>query len=315
VAGASLVLALLAGEVGFRLIETEPWYERLESEQAAGADFEWDLNTEGLRDDDYASPAPEGHYRILFLGDSFTFGSGVDRRRDVFVELLEARLNESPPDPSVGRYDLLNAGRSGAVTGDWIETFGSQGRRFGPDLVIVVFFLRDGTKLGFQKHFFEPLREDLRRWRRESTGARWSALYRFLRGELQRREASEAHVAAYRDAYLGSGEQTVEWRAAQQNLRLLRDRCEADGIDFWFVLFPALFEFGEDYPFQPVCDEIERFCREAALPAFSLLPALQGEDAASLWVSPWDQHPNERGHRLVADALERELRERLAPRR
>ena len=39
------------------------------------------------------------------------------------------------------------------------------------------------------------------------------------------------------------------------------------------------------------------------MPTFNLLPAFMGMDGTQLWVSPFDQHPNERGHAVAAEAM------------
>jgi len=38
----------------------------------------------------------------------------------------------------------------------------------------------------------------------------------------------------------------------------------------------------------------------------------EGKDEIDLWVAEWDQHPNAKGHRIIADRLTRELLQRPA---
>ncbi|MCH8922793.1 MAG: hypothetical protein IIA67_06555 [Planctomycetes bacterium] len=64
-----------------------------------------------------------------------------------------------------------------------------------------------------------------------------------------------------------------------------------------------LYQLDDDYPLKGVCDEIERFCRQSDIEVLSLLPTYLNEDAPSLCVSPFDQHPNAYGHALAADAI------------
>ncbi len=75
------------------------------------------------------------------------------------------------------------------------------------------------------------------------------------------------------------------------------------GARFAMVIFPALYEFNDDYPLTGVCEEIERFCRQSDIEVLSLLPTYLHEDGPSLWVSLHNQHPNARGHALAADAI------------
>src|SRR5512143_249817 len=71
-----LALGLLLGEGLARAMYRGPWYEQLVAEQLGG---DWTAgvwhNALGLRDKDYATPKPPNTRRVLFLGDSFTYGS------------------------------------------------------------------------------------------------------------------------------------------------------------------------------------------------------------------------------------------------
>jgi hypothetical protein len=99
-----------------------------------GAEFRVRIQTDahGLRDD-YRGSAdkPEGVFRVLCLGDSFTLGYTVDRS-DLFVDLLEHWWQEE------GRkIEVINAGVQAYSTDQqlaWLETHGAKWR---PDLVLM----------------------------------------------------------------------------------------------------------------------------------------------------------------------------------
>ena len=58
--------------------------------------------------------------------------------------------------------------------------------------------------------------------------------------------------------------------------------------------------------------EIEQFAEANEISTLSLLPAFAGEDDVDLWISPTDQHPNEKGHAIAAEAIADFLAERIA---
>lgn len=94
-------------------------------------DVHIEINELGLRDDPMASPAkPDGVYRVVVLGDSFTMGYTVERR-DLFVDLLEDWWQAE------GRaIEIVNAGVEGYSTDQsarWLQLHGAD---FQPDLVI-----------------------------------------------------------------------------------------------------------------------------------------------------------------------------------
>ena len=51
------------------------------------------INSKGLRDNEYPYEKPDDTYRILMLGDSFTFGYGVNIE-DTMAKVLEENLNK-----------------------------------------------------------------------------------------------------------------------------------------------------------------------------------------------------------------------------
>ncbi len=89
-------------------------------------------NAQGLRDIERAVQKPSGVRRVLVLGDSFAFGSGM-RLEDTFARQLQTRLADS--------VDVVNAGVPGFSTVQqraWLEKFGLA---YEPDVVVVAFFV------------------------------------------------------------------------------------------------------------------------------------------------------------------------------
>ncbi len=92
-----------------------------------------EINDDGFRGKKVQLPKPKGQKRILFLGDSNTFGYGVnDSAR--FSDLLEQRL------PG---YETVNLGVFGYGTDQEAILLEREGLRFAPDLVVVAFSAGD----------------------------------------------------------------------------------------------------------------------------------------------------------------------------
>lgn len=109
-----------------------------------------EINELGMRDGPYpASPAP-GKRRILALGDSFTFGHGVERA-EIFHELIEARHPNR---------EILNAGVSGYGTDQQWLYYRERGRELDPDVVLLVLHANDfldsgeAIRYGYAKPLF-----------------------------------------------------------------------------------------------------------------------------------------------------------------
>ncbi len=258
------------------------------------------LNTVGLRDVDYGPKQP-GSYRILLLGDSFTFGSGVVDDAAIWPAIVERRLAELRPLDGVTRYEVLNGGVAGSLTDTWVALFQQQRELFRPDLVLAVFFLRDGTRL---EQVQERLADDNLATIRADPLAGISTAYRYHRERWLAINFASLLERFFHDSYVGTAEQTAEWRRAQENLLAIRAATVADGARFAVVIFPMLYGFDRDpYPFQAAMDAVEGFCRANDIPSLSLLPAYAGRRATDLWVSEVNKHPNAAGHAVAADAI------------
>ena len=311
---ARLGLMLLGTLIGVGLAEliaraawSAPWYERLEDEQRPPPHL-YESNEYGLRDDDFVSPKPPGSQRVLVLGDSFTFGLGVEDRRRVFPELLEADLNAQ----AGGGVDVLNGGNPGSLPHHWLKLWDLVAEAYDPDLVLLVFFLRDGTDTGYAPAFFKPIRDEIAQRNRESRAYQLSYLYRVLRDRRDRKNVAEKYTRRFDRAYFGSAEETAEWRRAQEDVIELQRRALQRGTRVGFVVFPVLAELDGTYPFRAICDLLVTFAERNRMPVHNLLPDYLGLAAADLWVSGLNQHPNARGHRIAADALLPFVRQLLA---
>lgn len=105
------------------------------------------INSLGLRGKEVDLDRPTGH-RILVVGDSFTYGWGVEDD-ETYPVVLERRLAERLGENSV---QVLNAGFAAGYYPDtyylWLKEFGM---RFEPDLIIVGFYV--GNDIDHDKAF------------------------------------------------------------------------------------------------------------------------------------------------------------------
>jgi len=58
-------------------------------------------NEHGYRDYEYRLKKPEGIFRVLVLGDSQTFGHGINDLKDTWVKKLEAKLQKEGRNASI----------------------------------------------------------------------------------------------------------------------------------------------------------------------------------------------------------------------
>lgn len=307
-----ILLGLLIGELIARSTYTKPWYVRL-VEQAAVNENWMDgvqLNRFGLRDRDYPALKPPNTRRVLLLGDSFTFGYGLADDNAVSARLLERELNA---DAGGAHVEVMNGGIVASMTQDWVALLEKVSAPFQPDVILVVFFLRDATSTTTMGTYFLPIRREIVRRNGRSHLYRYSYLYRSFKDRIDRRTISQRYTREINDSYTGDSTETSEWRLAQSNLR----KIVAMGADIrarvGLVVFPVLADLNANYPFRPAMDAVIAFGEREKIPTLSLLPAFMGRDGPDLWLAPFDQHPNAKGHKIAADAMLPFLRTLLTP--
>jgi hypothetical protein len=108
----------------------------------------FDINSQGLREDHVIGPPAVGVTRLLNLGDSFTFGMGVNADQ-AFPALLNGAVAADG-----GKVESINAGVFGYGTDNeaaWLRTYGWP---LQPRIVLVGFFVGNDVKdvmLGMDK--------------------------------------------------------------------------------------------------------------------------------------------------------------------
>ncbi len=297
-AAVGALLALLLAEGAARVLY-EPVLDLAELERRERIPFSPRRNADGFREQPLGRRArSDGTTRILMLGDSFTFGQGVPDGRQRFTELVEKHLNQVSGRP----VHVYNAGVPGTVPTQWVGYARGLIPTYRPNLVVAVFFLRDGTDLATSFSHYEREIGELRQRYGDNVFYRGSYLVRTFLDTLMAREFTEWYLGQFEEAYLGDADQTQAWRTAQAKLLEIAEESRQAGARFALVIFPILHDL-DDYRFGAVEKKIEEFAAAHALTFFTLTPAFLGRDARDLWVSPMDQHPNAEGHAIAAHRL------------
>jgi lysophospholipase L1-like esterase len=270
---------------------------------------EMSVNALGLRGPPVERAKSPGTFRVLALGDSFTFGVGV-RDEDTFVRRIEAALAKDGP------AEVLNAGVQGYNTRDEVIYLEHRWGHLDPDLVLITFFLNDAysdAAILNRGEDFDVGGEGA------SAVGRWSRIVEFAEHGWRVRAARSAVEEHYEAHYFDRGflenraddaPFRVDWDAARAALARARELADERGFTLAVAIFPELFALDGDYPFEAIHDLVREQCETLSIPVCDLLPAFRGHDAATLWVDPADHHPNAQAHRIAADGITTFLRER-----
>jgi lysophospholipase L1-like esterase len=118
-----------------------------------------EYNSADFREREFPETKPPGVYRVMVLGDSFTFGNGL-AVNERFTNLLEARLNKELSQKGL-RYEVWNLGIEGVPTVSEKNVLRFYKDKLKPDLIVVGFCLND-TQVKGQGHSVEKEAFDLR---------------------------------------------------------------------------------------------------------------------------------------------------------
>jgi lysophospholipase L1-like esterase len=287
----------------------------------------------GIRDDEAIGPKPPGERRIVVLGDSLVLSVQVSHRQ-TFCELLERRLNARA---SGVRYRVINAGVQGYGPVEELLFFRSLAAQLEPDLVLHTLFVgNDAEEALTSAPKLEGSARPPTEVFRESIVTR---LRRLVRRSMVLQVLRLRYVAATErmDVTMQPPEPPLQSYAANPAPRIAKGlevtrRCvegvaehaAALGARTAIVFMPARFQV-DDADYGRLRDAVRQaggeLVRDAAnqrfeaaladlqLPRVDLLPplrqALPGPDV----FYQTTVHLTVRGHEIVAEALEKFLRD------
>lgn len=291
------------------------------------------INSSGVRDDEEIGPKEPGERRILLLGDSLVLAVQVPFRQ-TFGELLERRLNAAG---SPYRYRVINAGVQGYGPVEELLFFRTIARPMQPDVVIETLFVGNDaeeavvseSRLAGQAR---PVSETLR----DSVAVRLRRLVRrsMVLQTLRLRVVSATERFSYALAPPEPPLQSYAARPAPriaQGLAITRrvvaeiaSEASTAGARTAVGLMPARFQV-DDGDYGRLRETVARtggeLVRDGAtvrfnealadlnVPRFDPLPALRGARPGPDLFFQQTVHLTPRGHEVVADALERFLRQ------
>lgn len=251
------------------------------------------LNSVGCRDKEWSAKKPPEVQRIAFVGDSFTYGWGIEREDDRFSNRIEARLNQAGGT----RFEVFNVAKPGWDSGAELMPIEDLVSRYGIDEVVLCYVANDVEKLLPTTPDFNPIHPPESEFLSPDASALWDYLfYRiFIRHEPSVRNYFGWLAAGFADPNI--------WRQHENQLGAMISTCRQQGTRFRVVILPFIRTGGDRFDAQTLYERVERFFERNGVDVLNLYPAIEGIDPESLTVNSHDAHPNERANRLFADAI------------
>ncbi|MCC6954061.1 MAG: SGNH/GDSL hydrolase family protein [Deltaproteobacteria bacterium] len=291
--GLAQAVASRAGVVIF----PQEWKREVLSVDGAASAFRWHgaihaQDASGYRRTTPFPPRDRDRYRIIVLGDSYTFGYGVEEPF-TYPRLLEQFLS------SGNDVEVLNLGVNGSQSEDVARILRREYARLAPDLVIYGVCLNDFLPSGGRSLMGSPSR--------------------LLSALLDRTRAAPAIAAAlprlrvmlglstgFADEILeniGEGDERF-LRNAVEMQRLVQDAGGAPIVGMVLQNFPARGSANE-----LLAQRADNLLTQAGFTVFPSKPFIERFHGEQFVVSPWELHPDERANALFAKRLADGVRE------
>jgi hypothetical protein len=232
----------------------------------------WTTNSLGMRDGEYPVAKPPGVLRIALVGDSIGSGWGVDDGKG-FEPLVEGALSS---------VEILNFSVPGHAPGQRWEHFRRIGLATSADLVI------------FEATPADPGWDERRLRGLLARNIGWDAPQ--YRDALATSRASKGGDAeSYKSAL-----KPHRWAILENVYRSAARECRDRGLVPAWVLIPRVGK-----PIDPTDRaKMVGIAQDAGFAiVIDLSSAFDGIAPGDLAIAPDDFHPNERGHRILADQL------------
>lgn len=298
-----IFISLILFEAAFRLFASESALQLSSADAPTWRDrpanFYMPESTVDNRDFFYPAAKEPGTFRVIVVGDSFTFG-GKLQFDDTFPKRLERMLNLNR---NHRRVEVLNWGVPGFSTRNEEVLVRRAGRDFHADLVILEITLNDPELKPYKvTHSFQDNQGDV-------VVSHWIFNYWKSLGYLVRRIYNTITHDDYKKYYFDLYEKQDTWNNFKIGIRRIHQIASTEKVPVLGVIFPLFSHpLDERYPFAPLHEKIEQYLSSQSFPYLDLFSNYQGIPPERLQAMPGkDSHPNEIAHRIAADAIYHEL--------
>ena len=289
---------LVPGSVSF---EDNAWYR---------------INQDGIRDRDYPLAKPEGTFRIAAIGDSCTFGLGLELE-DTWPKQLERELRKNDP-----RLEVINFGVMGYNTPNEAERIQDKVLKYSPDLIIIGYSLNDigvlsrqRTVLATYKGYDSFLTTGNGFVDRLLTHSKTYMLIKnrlFLgktnpnRHQQYSKDGRNLIKLGYNRYFFEAYQEPENWRILNAAFAKVRALTQPK-TPVLFVIHPELKDM-EHYLFTDIHEIVKKLCHDYGFQVLDPLADMLAYKARDLRISTANVHPNAFGNKVFVGAIARYLR-------
>ena len=251
------------------------------------------LNDDFFRDKKFDANKKEGTTRIGVLGDSVTFGGGIENVENRFSNLLEKKLKESGKN-----VEVYNLGRPGYDTSTEIPVY-QAAKQYKFDILVWEYFINDvqpGDKSTGAAIINKYGKKDKIVTFFSNHSYFFDYMYWRLSSKYQKafQEIRTADVSQYKNEAVLNHH--------KEDIKNLMEEIKSQNTKVVVIIFPSNILLGPNYP-KFIPEMMSAYFREQGAIVYDLLPDLIDKDPKTLVASKFDPHPNEIVHAIAADRL------------
>ena len=321
------LFAFVSGELLLRIyhavnpvfVFTDTSYNRFRGKPYAD-DYDFQLNSKGFKDVEFAKAKEPGVYRIVGIGDSFVFG--VVPYRDNFLTVLEEILQT--PSRAV---EVINMGIPGTSPSDYLSMLVNEGVELNPDLVVLCLFIGNDFEAkasprfkSYLVSFFRFLMAARQHW--QGSVIHGKADYqdrqptfseeKYLEIEKVRSAIFKKHNDAFRRslkttlAYLTQIRDICLHRNSSLLIVLIPDELQING-DLQRQVIASQASLAEEWDFTLPNTLLSQELRRLGIDHADLLDVFLRRSATTDLYKPRDSHWNIAGNHIAAEAIAEHL--------
>jgi lysophospholipase L1-like esterase len=246
-----------------------------------------------------------GRHRVLFVGDSFTFGEGV-HEQDTFVARLSKLLEQRVADGN--GVQLINLGQPGHNPANELKILEQLAPQSNAELVVLVLTPNDWPSQYIAEMHGVEVRGQYTALYQPNPLYHASRMLWWFDAQWRNYRLNRALEAAFDDVPQVLATDVQSREKACRTILEIRDVARRQGAEFTAVVLPELLRLEADrYPYAFIHESVVALGRQEGFPVVDLQPDFIGRDPEELWVHRVDHHPNDQAHRIIAERLARDL--------
>jgi lysophospholipase L1-like esterase len=289
---------LVPGSVSF---EDNAWYRN---------------NQDGIRDRDFSRTKSSGAFRIAAVGDSGTFGLGLELK-DTWPKQLETELQKTR-----SQIEVINFGVMGYNTTQEAERIQEKVLGYSPDLIIIGYCLNDIGVLSRERTVLSSYK-GYHSFLTTGFGLLDGLLphfktYLLIKNRLflkktnadTRPQYSKDGLKVLKKGYSGflldAYQQPENWNDLTTAFAKIR-RLTQPQIPVLFVIYPELNDLSR-YLFTEIHDMVKKLCLQNGFLVLDPLADFLSYKSQDVRISEANPHPNALGNKIYAQAISRYLK-------